>query len=102
MRDYSDFERHPWERLLATLDYVSLLVYGGREAVAGGRGCARCTGGCTACVRTASRYHALEPDAYAWVHATLLETYVAGTPVRGCARNTELRRFYGEYRSSAA
>ncbi len=24
------------------------------------------------------RYYALEPEAYAWVHATLLETYVAG------------------------
>jgi len=31
VRDFSDFERRPWDRLLHTLDYVSLLVY----AVAG-------------------------------------------------------------------
>ncbi len=35
--DYSDFERRPWGRLMGTLDYASLLVYGGRDAVAVGR-----------------------------------------------------------------
>src|SRR3989440_12913579 len=36
VRDYSDFERRPWERLLRTIDYVSLLVYG-RGGAARGR-----------------------------------------------------------------
>src|SRR5947209_17113579 len=35
--DYSDFERRPWDRLLGTLEYVSLLVYGGADAVPAGR-----------------------------------------------------------------
>ena len=44
-------------------------------------------------------YSALEPDSYAWVHATLLQSYVAGhahfgTPMS--ASETEI--FYGEYR----
>ena len=37
VRDYSDFEQRPWNRLLRTIDYVSLLVYGGRDAIAAGR-----------------------------------------------------------------
>ena len=35
--DYSDFEQRPWNRLLRTIDYVSLLVYGGDDAAAAGR-----------------------------------------------------------------
>jgi uncharacterized protein (DUF2236 family) len=37
LRDFSDFDRRPWQRLLRTLDYVGLLVYGGEEAIAAGR-----------------------------------------------------------------
>src|SRR2546429_8366946 len=29
VRDYSDFDRRPWNRLIRTIDYVTLLVYGG-------------------------------------------------------------------------
>ncbi|MDQ6841218.1 MAG: oxygenase MpaB family protein, partial [Actinomycetota bacterium] len=32
-----DFEQRPWERLVRTLDYVNVLIYGGREAAAAGR-----------------------------------------------------------------
>ena len=37
VRDYSDFERRPWDRLMRSLDWVTLLVYGGGDAVAAGR-----------------------------------------------------------------
>src|SRR5947209_20205911 len=37
VRDYSDFESRPWDRLWRTLDYVSLIVYGGHDAIATGR-----------------------------------------------------------------
>src|SRR5947209_12622831 len=37
VRDFSDFEQRPWERLLRTLDWVSLLIYGGESAIAAGR-----------------------------------------------------------------
>lgn len=99
VRDYSDFERHPWERLLATVDYVSLLVYGGREAVPAGRRLRAAHRRLHGVREDGSRYHALEPDAYAWVHATLLETYVAGTQQFGAGlRADEVRAFYREYR----
>ncbi len=45
------------------------------------------------------RYHALEPDAYAWVHATLIHTYVAGHADFGTPMTeSETERFYAEYR----
>jgi uncharacterized protein (DUF2236 family) len=98
--DYSSFEREPWDRLLRTTDWVALLVYGGPDAVPAGRRLrelhARFEG-----VRPDGRsYSALDPDAYAWVHATLIEACVAGhaqfgSPMRGA----ELERFYREYRA---
>ena len=45
------------------------------------------------------RYYALEPEAYAWVHATLLETYIAGHAHFGRPmRPDQIDRFYLEYK----
>jgi uncharacterized protein (DUF2236 family) len=99
VRDYSDFDERPWDRLLRTLDYVTLLVYGGREAVAAGRRLREMHKRFRGVRDDGTPYSALEPEAYAWVHATLIEAYVAGhghfgTPLR----RGELERFYREYR----
>jgi uncharacterized protein (DUF2236 family) len=99
VRDYSDFERRPWNRLLRTIDYVTLLVYGGAQAVPAGRRLRELHRRFTGMRDDGCRYHALEPDAYAWVHATLIDTYVTGhahfgTPMTG--RETD--QFYAEYR----
>jgi uncharacterized protein (DUF2236 family) len=46
------------------------------------------------------RYSALEPEAYAWVHATLLETFIrANASFCQPMSAAELDRFYREYRS---
>lgn len=97
--DYSDFEQRPWNRLLRTIDYVSLLVYGGQEAVAAGRRLRTLHKGFKGTRPDGSQYYALEPTAYAWVHATLIDTYVRGhahfgRPMSGA----EVERFYREYR----
>lgn len=99
VRDYSDFERRPWDRLLRTLDYVCLLVYGGPEAVATGRRLRALHRRFRGLSATGQRYSALEPGAYAWVHATLLQTYIVAqarfaTPLS----SGETERFYSEYR----
>jgi uncharacterized protein (DUF2236 family) len=99
VRDFSDFDRRPWNRLMRTLDYVSLLVYGGRDAAGAGRRLRALHKGFQGMREDGRRYYALEPDAYAWVHATLLHTYVAGhaqfgRPMEGAERE----RFYREYR----
>jgi uncharacterized protein (DUF2236 family) len=97
--DFSDFERHPWERLLRTIDYVCLLVYGGAEAPAAGRRLRDLHKRFTGLRPDGRRYSALEPDAYAWVHATLLDTYVRGHAHFGTPmRDEEIERFYREYR----
>jgi uncharacterized protein (DUF2236 family) len=74
--EHSDFTRDPYARLSRTLDYLRLLIYSGQDAVE-----------VTARVRAmhraikgshpdGSRYHALEPGAYAWVQATLIKAMV--------------------------
>jgi uncharacterized protein (DUF2236 family) len=99
VRDYSDFENRPWNRLLGTIDYVSLLVYGGRDAVPAGRQLRELHGRFQGTREDGQPYHALEPDAYAWVHATLIDTYVKGHASFGTPmRPDEIERFYAEYR----
>jgi uncharacterized protein (DUF2236 family) len=99
VRDYSDFERRPWHRLLRTVDYVTLLVYGGHQAIPAGRRLRELHKRFKGVHEDGRRYHALEPDAYAWVHATLIDTYVTGHAYFGTPLNAEeTRRFYDEYR----
>jgi uncharacterized protein (DUF2236 family) len=99
VHDYSDFERRPWDRLLRTLDYVNLLVYGGHDAVAAGRRLRELHKGFKGVRPDGQRYYALEPRAYAWVHATLIETYVTGHAHFGRPmRADQVERFYREYR----
>jgi uncharacterized protein (DUF2236 family) len=79
VREHSNFRQDPWGRLLRTLDFTNVMVYGGPElAFEMGRrvrGMHKQIKG----VDSAGRhYHALEPEAYAWVHATLAEAIVAG------------------------
>jgi uncharacterized protein (DUF2236 family) len=99
VRDYSDFDRRPWNRLLRTIDYVTLLVYGGDEAAPAGRRLREMHKRFRGVREDGRRYHALEPDAYAWVHATLIDTYVRGHEHCGQPMSPrEVERFYGEYR----
>jgi uncharacterized protein (DUF2236 family) len=97
--DHSDFERRPWDRLIRTMDYVSLLVYGGREAAIAGRRLRKLHQRFRGTTPTGARYSALEPTAYAWVHATLIATYVYAHAQFGASMTpAETHRFYAEYR----
>jgi uncharacterized protein (DUF2236 family) len=99
VRDYSDFERRPWNRLLRTIDYVTLLVYGGGQAVDAGWRLRELHKRFRGVREDGERYTALEPDAYAWVHATLIDTYVRGHAHFGTPLTpSETERFYAEYR----
>jgi uncharacterized protein (DUF2236 family) len=99
VNDYSDFELRPWNRLLRTIDYVTVLVYGGQDAVAMGRRLRNIHKGFKGTREDGKPYYALEPDAYAWVHATLIETYVRGHAHFGQPmRPDQVERFYREYK----
>jgi uncharacterized protein (DUF2236 family) len=99
--EHSDFAADPWGRLMGTLElYVGGVIFGWPDgpAAAGARlrEMHKSIKGVDAAGR---RYHALQPDAYAWVHATLVEGFVAledqfGRPFRPA----ELARLYDEMR----
>ena len=75
--EHSQFQRDPWGRLLRTLDYTYTLVYGGPQAAGEmGRRLRAFHRHIRGVDRHGRRYRALEPDAYAWVHATLAESIV--------------------------
>lgn len=99
VRDFSEFERNPWGRLMRTIDYVTVLVYGREHAVEAGRRVRELHRRFRGTRPDGRRYSALEPRAYAWVHATLIQTYVVGHAQFGTPLNDEEReRFYTEYR----
>lgn len=99
VREHSNFKDDPWGRLWRTLDYVHMLVYGGPEnAVRTGRAMRAMHQRIKGVAPDGRRYHALEPEAYAWVHATLAETIVASHDRFGRPLSDEQRRrFYREW-----
>lgn len=98
VRDHSTFEQDPWGRLLRTVDYLTLLVYSGREAAEVGRRLREMHKQIRGSNPDGSRYHALEPEAYAWVHATLLEAGLAAHHrFIGPLSDRELDEFFAEY-----
>lgn len=75
--EHSQFKRDPWGRLFRTLDYTYTMVYGGPQAAGEmGRRIRAFHRQITGVTPDGRRYSALEPDAYAWVHATLAAAIV--------------------------
>jgi uncharacterized protein (DUF2236 family) len=98
VRDHSTFELDPWGRLLRTVDYLMLITYGGREAAAVGRRLREVHKSIKGTNPDGSRYHALEPEAYAWVHATLFEAaVVAHLRFIGPLSSAQIEQLYAEY-----
>jgi uncharacterized protein (DUF2236 family) len=100
VREHSNFKEDPWGRLWRTLDYVHMLVYGGPEnAVRTGRAMRAMHQRIKGVAPDGRQYHALEPEAYAWVHATLAETIIGSHDHFGRPFSDEQRRrFYDEWR----
>jgi uncharacterized protein (DUF2236 family) len=100
VREHSDFKSDPWGRLWRTLDYVHMLVYGGPEgAVNTGRAMRAMHQRIKGVAPDGRRYHALEPEAYAWVHATLAETIIGAHARFGRPLDERQRaQFWDEWR----
>jgi uncharacterized protein (DUF2236 family) len=77
VEEHSNYREDPWGRLIRTLDFVNLLVYGTPEQSAAVGANVRAMHKRIKGVRPdGERYHALEPEAFAWVHATLIEAII--------------------------
>ena len=77
--EHSTFQQDPWGRLHRTLDYVHGTIYGGpRLAGEIGRRVREMHRDIKGLRPDGERYHAMEPVAYAWVHATLASAIVHG------------------------
>ena len=100
--EHSNFKEDPWGRLFRTLDYTYSMVYGGpRLAAEIGRRVRDMHKHIKGVKPNGERYHALEPEAYAWVHATLVESIITGHRHFGLRmRPDEIERFYADWRRS--
>lgn len=99
VRDHSSYRTDPWSRFFGTTDFVTILLYGSpahaATASANLREMHRRIRGTDP---SGTRYSALEPSAYAWVHATLAEAVVRGHHVFGTAfTHREQEAFWQEW-----
>ena len=79
VHQYSSFTKDPWGRLLRTLDYVHGTIYGGPELAGSiGKRVRELHRTIKGTRPDGERYSAMEPDAFAWVHATLAAAVVQG------------------------
>ncbi|TVT18384.1 DUF2236 domain-containing protein [Amycolatopsis rhizosphaerae] len=74
VRDHSTYTEDPWPRLMRTAASLSLYIYGGEEAARfEARRLRALHREFTGLREDGRRYSALDPHAYAWVHATLVQ-----------------------------
>jgi len=82
--EHSVFRTDPLGRAIRSFDSVMLWVYGGQAAVEEGMRLRRLHAPIMGTGADGQRYRALDPEAYAWVHATAFVTAVTVHPlVRG-------------------
>jgi len=99
--EHSNFKADPWGRLLRTLDFTTCMVYGGPDlAWQTGRRVRLMHQQIKGILPNGERYHAMEPEAYAWVHATLADAIVKANAhfVRPIPAH-DLERFWQEWRA---
>lgn len=98
--EHSNFKSDPWGRLFRTLDYSYAMVYGGPKMAADIGGRVREMHRDIKGVKPdGERYHAFEPEAYAWVHATLADAIVRGHEWFGRPMGPDqVEDFYADWR----
>ncbi len=101
MSEHSRFRSDPWGRLLRTLDYSCTMVYAGPEQAGEmGRRIREFHKQIRGVRPDGAPYNALEPTAYAWVHATLAAGIVRAHERFGLRLSaTDREQLWGEWRS---
>jgi len=100
VQQHSNYRDEPWQRLMRTFFSLSTLVYGGEGgAAAEAARLRRLHATIKGVDDQGRRYHALRPDAYLWVHATLVHGGVDGHRVFGTGVPPEqLAEYYAQMR----
>ncbi|WP_236791394.1 oxygenase MpaB family protein [Amycolatopsis sp. GM8] len=100
VRDHSDYTEDPWTRLMRTGASLSIYVYGGPDgAKFEARRLWELHRRFTGVGEDGRRYSALDPRAYAWVHATLVQVAVDAQELFGRGmRPDELDQYYAQMR----
>jgi uncharacterized protein (DUF2236 family) len=98
--DHSTFRSEPWTRLARTVGSVNRLVLGSAAtASAEGRRLRQVHARIQGIDDAGNSYRALQPEAYAWVHLTLVHFFVDVQRVLGRPlRADEREQLYGEWR----
>ncbi|MEV4072715.1 oxygenase MpaB family protein [Nonomuraea fuscirosea] len=101
--EHSTYKSDPWGRLERTLVSVQKWVYGGADGPAEGRRLRELHKPISGVDESGRHYHALNGEAWTWVHLSLFERFIVlnryfGTPF---TRDQE-RRFYAESRQLGA
>lgn len=100
VKEHSDYLNAPWERLLRTLDFVYVMTFGSPEdMILMGHTIKDIHKTIRGTKPDGSKYSALEPEAYAWVHATLAYFFVKSHEVLGTPMTKEeVDNFWREWR----
>ncbi|MGP3936910.1 oxygenase MpaB family protein [Nonomuraea sp. KM88] len=101
--EHSTYKSDPWGRLTRTLTSVQTWVYGGPGGPAEGERLRRLHRDISGVDEHGRHYHALNGEAWAWVHLSLFERFIAlnrwfGTPFT----HEQEERFYAESRQLGA
>lgn len=99
--EHSNFQEDPYGRLIRTLDYVNVSVFGGDAAASEmGRRTREMHKRIKGLMPDGTRYHSLEPAPFAWVHATLIHSIVKCSRRFGTAPTPhELDVLYEDWRA---
>ncbi|MDB1088304.1 oxygenase MpaB family protein [Streptomyces sp. ACA25] len=100
VKEHSDFRSEPWPRLGRTLMSLNTVIYGGqRAATAEAARLIRVHAPMKGVDSAGRRYHALHPEAYHWVHATLVKGPVDAQRLFGRGLRPEVvEEYYREMR----
>ncbi|WP_410658411.1 oxygenase MpaB family protein [Amycolatopsis sp. lyj-112] len=99
VHDHSNYTEDPWGRLDRTIDSLLSQVFGGQESIAEAERLREMHKAFKGIDHHGERYHALNPEAYWWVHGSTFWTTVRMHEVFVHALSREeKRRFYTEWR----
>jgi Uncharacterized protein conserved in bacteria len=99
VHDHSTFTADPWGRLDRSIDSLMTQVFGGEQAIVEGQRLRELHKPIKGVDAHGDRYHALDPEVYWWVHASVFWTVRRAVAVFGCPlTDVEQRGLYAEWR----